>query len=145
VLAVLRRPPGPPEIVAPAGKIKPMGYTGALELLDRRASEPSWVDEKESLLNAGNLEAYHASLADGSEGWMVYQNTVFQLGRIVIQTERGDPLEVGRALLHHLHCQHPAQDTKTENLPLDDPHLPVFRQLGYLDMFLRIELVLSLR
>ena len=141
-LVVLRRPPGPPKIEAPAAKIISMPYARALELLDRRASTPSWLDEKESLINAGNLEAFYATLADGSEGWMVYQNTVFQLGRIVIQTEKGDPLQVGRALLYHLHAEHSAQDTKTENLPAADPHLAVFQQMGYLEMFLRIEMVL---
>ncbi|MDH3674323.1 MAG: GNAT family N-acetyltransferase [Anaerolineae bacterium] len=143
-LVVLRRPPGPPKIEAPAAEIIPMRYSGALDLLDRRVTTPSWLDEKESLINAGNLEAFHLTLADGSQGWMVYQNTVFQLGRIVIQTDKGDPINVGRALVHHLHSKHRAQDTKTENLPLTDPHLPVFRQMGYLEMFQRIEMVRSL-
>jgi hypothetical protein len=96
------------------------------------------------MLNAGNLAAIHATLPSGDRGWLVYQNTVFQLGRIVIQTEAGDPLLMGRTLLHQLHLHHPAQDTKTENLPLQDPHWPAFKQDGYLEMFQRIEMVLPL-
>ena len=144
-LLVLRRPPGPVKIEAPAAEIKTLGYTEAVRLIENRASTPSWIDEKESLINAGNLAAFYAILADGSKGWLVYQNTVFQLGRLVLQTDEGNPLNVGRALLHHLHCVHPAQDTKTENLPNYDPHWPAFKELGYLEVFDRIEMMLALK
>jgi ribosomal protein S18 acetylase RimI-like enzyme len=144
-LLVLRRPPGPPQIEGPPAEIKRLGYLEAIQLLDRRTSTPSWIDEKESLVNAGNLAAYSVALADGSEGWLVYQNTVFQLGRLVIQTERGDSNSVARALLCQLHTDHAVQDTKTENLPLDDPHWPIFREMGYLEMFERIEKILWLK
>lgn len=146
-LLVLRRPPGPPKpgIAAPEAQIEAIGYNGAVELLGRRTSTPSWIDEKESLINAGNLEAFYATLEDGSEGWLVYQNTVFQLGRLVMQTEKGNPSQVARALLYHLHLAHSAQDTKTENLPKNDPHWPVFKEMGYLEMFVRNEMVLPLK
>ena len=144
-LLVLRRPPGQPSQEAPPAKIENVGYTGAVSLLKDRLSQPSWLDETESLLNAGNLAAFYATLEDGSAGWLVYQNSIFQLGRLVIQTEKGQPLNVARALLHHLHTQHSAQDTKTENLPLDDPHWPAFKEYGYLEMFGRIEMILPLK
>lgn len=116
-LLVLRRPPSPPQVEGtPLARVVALGYTEALHLLQQRHTQPSWIDEYESLVNAGNLAAFQATLADGSQGWLVYQNTVFQLGRLVIQTDAGNPLNVGRALLHHLHTVHPAQDTKTENL-----------------------------
>jgi hypothetical protein len=143
-LLVLRRPPGPAQIIPPPAEVKTLGYPEALQLLTKRNSQPSWIDEYESLLNAGNLAAFWTNLANGSQGWLVYQNTVFQLGRLVIQTEQGNPFQVGRVLLHHLHTVHPAQDTKTENLPADNPHWPAFKELGYLLMFDRIEMVLSL-
>lgn len=144
-LLVLRRPPGPVKIEPPPAEIKTLGYPEAVHLLENRASTPSWIDERESLINAGNLGAFYALLADGSKGWLVYQNTVFQLGRLVIQTDEGDPLNVGRALLHHLHSVHPAQDTKTENLPKDDPHWPAFQEVGYLEVFDRVEMKLQLK
>ena len=143
-LLVLRRPPGPPAIQVPSAEIKSLGYAEAIKLLKTRASTPSWIDEPESLVNAGNLAAFYTTLSDGSVGWLVYQNTVFQLGRLVLQTEVGDPVEVGRVLLHHLHTTHPVQDTKTENLPATDPHWPAFKALGYLVMFRRMEMVLPL-
>jgi hypothetical protein len=144
-LLVLRRPPGPPSVPAPPAKIKALGYKDAVELLSQRTSIPSWIDEKESLLNAGKLEAFCATLADGSEGWLVYQNTVFQLGRLVVETTKGDPKNVAHALLHHLHTEHAAQDTKTENLPVDDPHWPAFKKMGYITVFLRNEMILQFR
>ncbi len=143
-LLVLRRPPDRPQIELPPAGVEQLGYAKALELLENRRSIPSWVDEKESLINAGNLSALQATLTDGSKGWLVYQNTVFQLGRLVLQTEAGNPADVARVLLSHLHRIHPVQDTKTENLPLDDPHWPVFKELGYLEMFRRTEMHLFL-
>ena len=144
-LLVLRRPPSQPTIEAPAAEIENLGYVKARELLDQRTSIPSWLDEKESLINAGNLAGLQATLPDGSVGWLVYQNTVFQLGRLVMQTEKGDPLAIGRALLTHLHTIHQAQDTKTENMPLADPHWPAFKEIGYIEMFHRMEMILQLK
>lgn len=144
-LRVLRRPPGPSKITPPPAEIKTLGYREAIALLDTRISIPSWIDEKESMINAGNLAAFCAFLADGSHGWLVYQNTVFQLGRLIIQTDEGNPEMVGRALLHQLHSAHPVQDTKTENLPVDDPHWPAFKEVGYLEVFDRVELILPLK
>jgi hypothetical protein len=143
LLLVLRRPPGAPQIEAPEAEVQSLGYTKAVQLLQNRRSTPSWLDEKESLINAGNLSAFYATLTDGSTGWLVYQNTVFQLGRLVLQTEAGNPLQVARVLLHHLHSNHSQQDTKTENLPLDDPHWPVFKEMGYIEMFRRTEMMLT--
>ncbi|MEW5957817.1 MAG: GNAT family N-acetyltransferase [Chloroflexota bacterium] len=144
-LLVLRRPPGPPKIETPPAEVKQLGYIDAVQLLDARRTVASWIDEKESLLNAGNLSALQVTLADGSHGWLVYQNTVFQLGRLVIQTEAGNPLAVSRSLLYHLHLIHPAQDTKTENLPADDPHWPAFKEMGYLVTFRRLEMILDFK
>ena len=141
-LLVLRRPPGPPKTEIAPAEVTVLGYDEAVNRLHQRRSKASWVDDTKSLLNAGNLAALEVTLADGSNGWLVYQNTVFQLGRLVIQTEAGDPFSVGRTLLHHLHLRHSAQDTKTENLPLDDPHWPAFQEIGYLEMFQRTEMML---
>ena len=144
-LLVLRRPPSQPKTAAPPAQIENLGYVEAKELLEQRISIPSWLDEKESMLNAGNLAALYATLPDGSVGWLVYQNTVFQLGRLVMQTEIGDPLSVGRALLNQLHTIHQAQDTKTENMPLKDPHWPAFKEIGYIEMFHRMEMKLQFK
>ncbi len=145
-LLVLARPPVPllPQKL-PKAKVKAMSYAQIIELLKSRQAKPSWIDEHESLVKIGNIEGFYATLSDGSEGWLVYQNAVFQLGRIVIQTEVGDPVQVGRVLLHHLHQSYTKKDTKTENLPANDPHWPTFKEMGYFELFRRVELILSFK
>lgn len=143
-LLVLRRPPGPPAIEASSYTVQVLDQSQAMALLHRRQSVPSWLDQTPSLENAGNLAALRVELKTGDRGWLVYQNTVFQLGRLVLQTEAGDPHQIALALLHALHTRHPAQDTNTENLPADDPHWPAMQDLGYLESFRRIEMRLDL-
>jgi ribosomal protein S18 acetylase RimI-like enzyme len=144
-LLVLRRPPGPPAIDVTPYLVTTLDYQQAVAQLSQRQSIPSWLDEKVSLENAGKLAGLRVELSNGDWGWLVYQNTVFQLSRLVLQTEVGDPHQVGLALIHALHTHHPAQDTNTENLPTDDPHWPALRELGYLEAFRRIEMRLDLR
>ena len=144
-LLILRRPPGPPKMDAvDAYNVTLFDADTAIELLHQRRSVPTWLDETPSLVNAGNLAALEVELANGGRGWLVYQNTVFQLGRLVLQTEAGDPREVARTLVHALHREYPIKDTKTENVPLNDPHLPGLMDMGYLESFRRIGLRLDL-
>jgi ribosomal protein S18 acetylase RimI-like enzyme len=143
-LMVIRRPPGPPADGARPYSLQALDYHETLELLHQRRSPPSWLDETPSLINAGNLAALRVELDTGDRGWLVYQATVFQLGRLVMQTEAGDPFEVGLALLHALHRHHPVVDTKSENLSGDDPHWPALQEMGYLESFRRIEMRLDL-
>ncbi len=143
-LLVLRRPPGPPTVDVNSYAVWALDYHQAVALLHQRKSVPSWLDETPSLENAGNLGALRVELETGERGWLVYQNTVFQLGRLVLQTEAGDPHQVGLALIHALHTRYPAQDTHTENLPTNDPHWPALQKAGYLESFSRIEMRLDL-
>ncbi|MBN1247045.1 MAG: GNAT family N-acetyltransferase, partial [Anaerolineae bacterium] len=106
-LLILRRPPGLPTGEAPIYAVKYGGEARALELLSQRESRPSWLDEYSSLENAGDLACLEVALPDGSRGWLTYQVTVFQLGRLVLQTEVGDPASVAAALAHALHTRYP--------------------------------------
>lgn len=145
-LLILRRPPGPPakDVDVPPYEVELLDMEHAIDLLHRRRSVPSWLDEVPSLINAGNLEALRVKLQNGARGWIVYQNTTFQLARLVPQTEAGDPRLVARALAHALHSRYDAKDTKTENVPLNDPHLPGLKDVGYIESFRRIEMKLDL-
>jgi ribosomal protein S18 acetylase RimI-like enzyme len=143
-LMVIRRPPGPPADAARPYSLQALDHQEILTLLHQRRSVPCWLDETPSLINAGNLAALRVELDTGDRGWLVYQTTVFQLGRLVIQTEAGDPYQVGLALLHALHKHHPVVDTKSENLPGGDPHWPALQEMGYLESFCRIEMRLDL-
>jgi len=143
-LLVVRRPPGPPAIHVDSYSCKVLDGGQAIELLRRRRDAPSWLNETASLVNGGNLAALQVELADGGRGWLVYQMTVFQLSRLVIQAEAGEPHRVALALLHALHKYHPTLDTKTENLPADSPYWPAMQEMGYLESFRRIEMHLDL-
>ncbi len=139
-LLIIRRPPGLPEVTVPPYTVEHLDADAATQLLARRSSLPSWLDETPSLVNAGNLGALRVTLDAGGWGWIVYRKTTFQLQALVIQTEAGSPDDVGRALLHALHTRHPALDTKSENLPAQDVHWPALRAMGYIEAFRRIEM-----
>jgi ribosomal protein S18 acetylase RimI-like enzyme len=143
-LMIIRRPPGPPPDHIPPYTHEHLAYEQALQLLRRRTTVPSWLDETASLVNAGNLSALRVQLHDGGAGWLLYQSTIFQLARLVLQTERGNPTQVALALLHALHSNHPALDTKSENLPAGNPHWPALQEFGYIESFRRIEMRLDL-
>jgi GNAT superfamily N-acetyltransferase len=143
-LLVVRRPPGPPALDVGPYTVHPFDRHEVRGLLHRRRSVPSWLDERESLVNAGNLAALRIELPAGDRGWLAYQKTPFQLARLVLQAETGDPHRVGLALVHALHTLHPALDTKSENLPLDSPYWPALQELGYIESFRRIEMRLDL-
>jgi len=134
-LMVVRRPPGPPANGIGPYTVRPFGRHEAIELLHQRRSVPSWLDERESLINAGSLAALRVELPTGDWGWLVYQKTVFQLARLVLQTEAGDPHRVGLTLIHALHALHPA---------LDSPYWPAMQEIGYVESFRRIEMRLDL-
>lgn len=143
-LLVIRRPPAPPAMDVAPYSVRSLHYHQAVTLLSQRRSVPSWLDERPSLENAGNLAGLLVELGTGDWGWLMYQNTIFRLGRLVFQTGAGDPHQVALALGHALHTLHPAQDTNSENLPAEDPHWPALQELGYLESFRRIEMRLDL-
>jgi hypothetical protein len=71
---------------------------------------------------------------------MVYQRQKFLLSRFVFHTEIGNPVKVASALLSHLHQQYPRLDTYVENIHSNNPHLPAFYEIGYIEAFRRIEM-----
>jgi hypothetical protein len=79
-------------------------------------------------------------LADDSRGWLVYQRQKFSLTRFAFKTESGDPATVAYGLLTHLHSQYPRLDTYVENIQVNDPHLPAYYEMGYVESFRRIEM-----
>lgn len=143
-LLIVRRPPGPPTLDVGPYTVLTLDRHEVIELLHQRWSVPSWLDERESLVNAGNLAALCVELPTGDWGWLVYQQTPFQLARLVLQAEIGDPHRVGLALIHALHTLHPALDTKSENLPLNCLYWPALQEMGYIESFHRIEMRLDL-
>ncbi len=139
-LLVLRRPPhtpAPNPIVADAQRLD---RTESLVLVGRDRGTQPWTNQSESLINAHEVSGLRLTLADGSRGWLVYQRQKFLLTRFAFKTEVGDPATVGYALLSHLHSQYPRLDTQIENIQINDPHLPAFYKMDYVESFRRIEM-----
>jgi len=143
-LVVLRRPPGQPAL-QPMGTVRPLTLAEILTRLEARPGPLSWIAETASLARAENLSGLALALPDGGQGWLVFQEQkrkhfALNLSRVYVHTEQGDPVRVARALLTHLYQVYPDLDTHTENVPADDPHLPAFFEMGYVESFRRIEM-----
>ena len=139
-LLILRRPPRIPPLDPIVADAERLDRADALRLVGRGRGAQPWTNQSESLFNAYEVSGLHLSLADGSRGWLVYQRQKFILTRFAFKTEAGDPATVAYALLSHLHYQYPRLDTHTENIQINDPHLPAFYEMGYVESFRRIEM-----
>jgi ribosomal protein S18 acetylase RimI-like enzyme len=140
---VMRHAPRP--MVLPLqGEITWLDFDMALEKLFSYPKHLTWINAVESMRNTSNTEGFHLRLPNGDSGWLVYSNTKFTLrstfSHLIIQTEHGDPGEVGAQLLSHLHTHYPHHDTYAENIHEADPHLPAFHALGYFTNFTRVEM-----
>ena len=139
-LLVLRRSPSTPPVDPIVADAERMDRTDSLVLVGRDRGTQPWTNQSESLFNAFEVSGLRLTLADGSRGWMVYQRQKFLLTRFAFKTEVGDPAMVAYALLSHLHHQYPRLDTQIENIQINDPHLPAFYKMGYVESFRRIEM-----
>lgn len=139
-LLILRRSPiiPPPEpVIADAERLE---RPEALDLVARDRGAQPWTNQSESLNNAAEVSGMRITLVDGSHGWLVYQRQKFLLTRFIFKTETGNPVDMARAFLSHLHHQYPRLDTHLENIQVSDPHLPAFYEAGYVESFRRIEM-----
>lgn len=145
-LLIIRRPPGKPTInnPLPDAVVTVLEPDAILKCLEQREPGASWIDETPSLIHAGSLRGLQISLPSGETGWIVYQNTVFQMAYFVIGTSDPAQNDLARALLYQVHLLNPMQDTKIENLPALDTRWPVFQEIGYVEAFRRIEMTAKL-
>ena len=139
-LLVLRRSPVIPPTDPVVADAQRLDRHEALTLVGRDRGTQPWTNQSESLFNAQEVSGLHLTLADGSRGWLVYQRQKFTLTRFIYKTEVGDPVKLAYAFLSHLHHQYPRLDTHLENIQINDPHLPAFYQMGYVESFRRIEM-----
>ena len=139
-LLVLRRSPVLPPIDPTVADAQRLERHEALTLVGRDRGAQPWTNQSESLFNAQEVSGLYLTLGDGSRGWLVYQRQKFTLTRFIYKTEVGDPVKMAYAFLSHLHHQYPRLDTQLENIQINDPHLPAFYQMGYVESFRRIEM-----
>ena len=139
-LLVLRRPPGMPAI---STAFEADWFEG--DEVARRLAALSiplaWTNQPESLTHVPAKGGLEMSLPDGSSGWLIFQRHKWNLSHIVVHTLSGDPAAMARELLTALYIRFPNIDTYAENLASDDPHLPGFWAVGFIEAFRRIEMI----
>lgn len=139
-LLILRRPPFLQiyePVVADARRLE---RYETLDLIGYDRGTQPWTNQSESLGHGADIFGLYLTLPDGSHGWIAYQRQKFTLTHFIYKTEEGDPEKVAYAFLSHLHHQYPRLDTHIENIQLNDPHLPGFYKMGYVESFRRIEM-----
>lgn len=139
-LLILRHSPQMPPVTPVVADAQRMERMDALVLVGRDRGAQPWTNQSESLYNAYDVSGLRIMLADDSRGWLVYQRQRFLLTRFALKTEMGAPADVAYALLSHLHHQYPRLDTHVENIQVNDPHLPAYQRMGYVEAFRRIEM-----
>jgi len=139
-LVVLRRPPGLPNLT-PTGNAVWLEKEEALKRLFSHPFRLPWTNELESYLNAGDAQCLEADLGQDGQGWLVFRREKFLLSHFVFHTQNGDPNAVTAALIAHLYQRFPHIDTYIENLPVIDPHLSTLMQVGFFEVFRRVEMV----
>lgn len=148
-LLILRRPPSQPAetqdyFAALSKSATPtwLDHDQAVQLAAERGDLPAWTNRTETFRNVDGLRALHIEHSYGS-GWVSFEETAFQLRRIMIKTSGEMAIAPAYSLLHHLHSKFPLLDTIAENIPADTPDLAAFYALGYVASFVRIEMVRS--
>lgn len=145
-LLVIRRPPGLPQtnFRLENAAITPLDSAEILDRLRQRPSEASWIEETASIIHAGNLHGFKLELPSGEHGWIICHHKAFQMAHFVYDATPSAYAAIIAALLHHVHSAFAGLDTIIENLPADHPVWPLFQQIGYVESFRRIEMVLNL-
>lgn len=143
-LIVARRAPAPVvatnELAAQAA-VRELDAAELTARLATRPGRPNWLNENETFTHVPQLKGLELRWADGSAGWVVYEDARLQMKRITVGVEAGEPLGVATAVLHQLHRQNPIKDSISENIPENDPLWSAYEANGYFDSFRRVEML----
>ena len=142
-LLIIRRPPGAPSGIeeAPIGEFSEMTPEEIEFTLAQRGDQAAWTEENITFSNIDGIKGLRLETASGGVGHLIYQETPFQFAHLILCPAACHNFDLATGLLFHLHQNNPQMDTKVENVALDDPLLPVFQYLGYVEVFRRIEMV----
>ena len=143
-LLVARRPPQSNNIIQEPEdqpQVEELSHDQILALLEQRTGRPNWINETATFRKLSDLRGLSVQLPGGSQGWICYEVTFLQIARTIVEVLEGDPVNVTRAALQALHARHPTQDAVLENLPATEPSWHGFSDLGYFDVFRRVEMV----
>ena len=150
-LVVARRPPKYDAGSASAEErhmfkdVKTLTHREAILLLEQRRGHQAWTNQIESLHNVKELTGLFLETEDGGQGWLVFQASLMQLKRLIVEVRRGDTAQMTADLLNVLHRLYPTQDAIAENFSVHDPSWHGYQAAGYFDAFRRIEMIRSLK
>lgn len=136
---VLRR--APKAVSEPVfGDVEWLEKKQALQTLQSYPNHLTWITAYKSMENAPDTGGLKIELPNGDKGWLAFRLQKFYVTHLIMHTETGDPVNVGRHLLHNLFFRYPRVDTYAENINGNDPHLPAFIEMSFFENFSRIEM-----
>jgi ribosomal protein S18 acetylase RimI-like enzyme len=136
---VMRRAPRA-VLAEPDGEACWLDRDQTLHTLQAYPHHLTWINSLDSMKNASDLQGMRLRFPGGDTGWLVYRHQKFFLSHLVLHTEQGDPVAVGKQLLLHLYSRFPRMDTYAENIRESDLHLPAFQAHAFFENFSRIEM-----
>ena len=139
-LLILRRSPSHLPFDVDFTEVQFLNRTESLLLIERGFGIQPWTNQPETMINLDGVSGLRVTMADGSCGWLVFQLDKSTLKHFVFNTESGDPVTMAETCLSHLHHKHLFLNSDIENIRVNDPHLPAFYKMGYVEAFRRIEM-----
>ena len=143
-LIVSRRPPSqelPPVDCIKINSVFTLNAAEMISLLEQREGKANWLNETETFRNISRLNGFMFHLDGDSAGWVIYEPSVLQLKRVLVDVTRGDKVRVTQSILHWVHTKLPILDAVSENIAVDDPRWLGYQGAGYFESFKRIEMV----
>jgi len=122
-------------------KVAKLDRPQTIRLLNERTERPNWLNQSESFSRSPDVCGLLATVVGRGQGWVVYQLSDFQLSHIVVEVLEGSPDEVTVATLRALHREHPSKDAVMENMAAASPYWSGFQEVGYFEVFRRLEMV----
>lgn len=141
-LAILNRPPAHLDLQTDASL--PVAELDADDiracLAEQRVVQPSWLDDSPSLAKNQDVNGFQAAHPDGSQGWVLFRKSRFQLTHFAINVPAAHADAMLSAIFGTIHRTYPSLDAKFENFPVDSPGLDAMKKIGYIEVFRRIEM-----
>jgi ribosomal protein S18 acetylase RimI-like enzyme len=141
-LAVLNRPPAPRDLQEGTMlNVTALNGDGVVACLaEKRVVQPSWLDDSPSLAKSQDVAGFKAAHPDGSHGWVVFRKSRFQLSHFALNVPTAHASTMLKAIFDTIHRTYPSLDSKLENFPVDAPGLDALKEIGYIEVFRRIEM-----
>ncbi|MBN1964209.1 MAG: GNAT family N-acetyltransferase [Anaerolineae bacterium] len=145
-LSVLRRPPcqPSPRQSQPADRPVWLDTSQVLKALKEAGPARPWINQPESLSNAGGVQGLHLQHTDPASGWLSFIRSGSELAHVDLWAAASPDAEIAHRLLDQLHRRFPALSATAENILADAPVLTVLLAHNYHEQFSRIEMKLDL-